>query len=282
MAITIEYEIESDKELEGKMGNLSKKELPYLYKVSLILNGLLFPFSANAEMSDGERALASAEPTVYAKQQADKYAMHKGKQTSLYKSRYDVLVDLTKIGSVDESIDFSTRLSIEQQDDIFLRIAERLPAGTDFSISRTEVKKNDVALVVIGLPTGVEKFELAEGDFILNINTTFVGGLGTGLKRGLADYAKSNHWTKEKGLDVLEDLFLNGRPIQEATIFFDSLDGFKEVMMLMRGNSVYLTPITLSETSFAIGTYLEVKDIQRLRGHSSVLNVIPNEELYTN
>jgi len=187
--------------------------------------------------------------------------------------RHDVIVDLNTIDLIiDENKDFS----MEELDQIYQHIYDRLPPQSNFGIGKAKMLENNTAKVTLSIPKSAEKLPLREDQFILGFGDHFTGGYDFDDTRGLHEYAKSDAWDKDSGIQALIVKFNGGKRFLEATLFFDSYDGYKETMSLIRGRPYSQEPIKLDSGQYAYALYLEANSIEYLESNEYIINIIPS------
>ena len=257
------------------------KKILYLLSCTIV-------FSSPAYLVQAEESHISEQDYQTRKIDEDN-ALHKGQKGIKYKERYDIRVDLSKLESVESYTDHKKmpmEMSIEQRDEVYSKLAEALPAGTDFAIWITKFKENNVASVMVALPKEAHDVSFDGVDFVLSSGPVQHDGFYLGDPDIEIYYAFKEGWTKKIGLKAIAKELKSGAAAEvEATIFFRD----KHVSKLRRDNPYYevMAHLLDGDTSgFAyVDNYTEQASfalqvrpdhLEYLRDHPLVSNVVPN------
>lgn len=230
-----------------------------------------------------------SEQDIQAKKLEGDIALHMGTKGTKYKERYTIQIDLSKMDSVETYTNHEqmpSQLSIDQRDEIFSKLGDELPAGTDFAIWVSEFKKDNVALIMIALPKEADNIDFEGIDFVLTAGAVRHSGFYLGDPDTALHYSKVKGWTKKDGLKTIDKTLKSGIAAEvETTIFFRDKHDFKlsrnnpyrEVMRhLLDGDDTGYAHIEgySDQPSFAL--QIRIDQIAYLRNHPLVFNVVPN------
>ena len=260
----------------------------YLMKKILYLLSCTIVFSSLAYIVQAEEGHITEQDYQTRKIDEDN-ALHKGQKGIKYKERYDIRVDLSKLESVESYTDHKKmpmEMSIEQRDEVHSKLAEALPAGTNFAIWITKFKENNVASIMLALPKGGDDLSFKGIDFVLSSGPVQHDGFYLGDPDRQIYYAFKEGWTKKVGLKAIAKELKSGASVDiETTIFFRD----KHVSKLRRNNPYYEVMAHLldgdingyadidnytDKVSFA--TRVRADQVKYLRDNALVSNVVPN------
>jgi hypothetical protein len=234
-----------------------------------------------------------------AKRHAESIAIHKGRKgVKFEQARYDILVDLTRIESAEpivNGLQKNRQLTIDQLDEIYLKLAEHLPAGIDFSIGRKSLKSSNVVLVALHFTKDTPEIALDGIDFVLDVSPAFHGGFYQGdpnqedpegyFYNGWS-YATPRpwKWTKKTGLDAIEGAIKNGAiEVESMVVFRDKYDRkmrrknpYREVMIYLQDGRDIRDEGVLPDYTAIFSSKIRLDQIDYLRNHPLVDIVVPN------
>ena len=211
-------------------------------------------------------------------------AIHSGHKTSSYVKGKEVLVDLTKLEISSDPTRVSSGLTIEQKDKIWHRLAEELPAGTDFAILSSKLRDGNTGLVGVYFTAVAGNLSFDGIDFVLNVDNPSGSGWGVPSAGKPYYFLEPWSWTKETGLGAVEKAFKEGASEVEATIVFrDKYDPklvrknpYREVMIYLQDGQDRYDAYLQRDNTASFGTKLRFDQIDYLQKHPLVVNVVPN------
>jgi hypothetical protein len=228
---------------------------------------------------------------IQAQKIASDNAHHMGNKGTKYKSRNTILVDLKKIGNPQSNPDFyymPNELTIELRDEIYSRLGNELPAGTDFAIWVAQYKgdNENIASMEIALPKGASDIDFSSIDFILSVGPIERYGFYLGdPDRELNYFERDWSWTKKTGLAAIKKALKTGSPdVQSTVIFRDKHDSslgknnpYHDVIyFLSDGNERAFVDIDNYTNTVRYTTNVRQDQLKYLKENELVANIVPN------
>lgn len=202
------------------------------------------------------------------------WPVHKGKKSVRYKQRHKVIVDLNQ---THVKVVKGSELSSTQLDEIYSYIADRVLDNEDFAIRKSEMLDNNQVRIYLAVPESKNKLNLKTDEFIIGVGDSVQRSYGSpDMKFGIPEYAKSDEWDKESGIEALRVKFNGGETYAIATLFFDSLEGFKETFALMRGSARYTRAFKYESGEYAREMAIGPDDIKHLEASEHLVKVVPS------
>ena len=232
---------------------------------------------------------------MHAKKLEEVRALHKGKKGTKYKERYAIRIDLSKLDNIASYTDHKkmpSEMSIKERDEIYSRLAGEFPAGTDFAIWVAQYKAGNVASMEIALPKGASDINFKGIDFVMSAGSVKYDGFYLGDPDIQPQYYEIKGWTKKSGLKAINKALRSGTAAEvETTIFFRDKHEFKtgsenpyrEVMKyLLDGDDSGYAHIDSYTDQPQFSLNVRPDQIEYIRDHALVLNVVPNLPLPKN
>lgn len=216
-------------------------------------------------------------------------ALHKGKKGIKYKERYAIQIDLSKLDNIASYTDHKKmplEMSIEERDEIYSRLADEFPAGTDFAVWVAQYEAGNVASMEIALPKGASDINFEGIDFVLSAGAVKYDGFYLGDPDRELNYFERNwSWTKKTGLAAIKKALKTGSPdVQTTVIFRDKHDSslgkenpYHEVIYyLSGGDDRAFVDIDNYTDTVRYTTNIRQDQLTYLKENELVANVVPN------
>jgi len=242
---------------------------------------------------------AQYDAKMRAEQKRENNAPHKGKKDSRYINAYDLLIDLSEFDSHRASANkprLRSRLTVEQRDEIHSRLSDYFPATADFEIEDSELLEGNIGRVTIGLPRkmmsdfSLEELSFDDSNFVISKGGVGFAGGHDGFYLGDPDTEQyyftgdQGDWTKKSALKAIERAYKKGAVSVEATIIFrdkwirelNRKNPYREVMIFLQDGKNESDAFILPNGTPTYGSIVRYDQIQYLREHPLVSNIVPN------